>query len=36
MLEHEVRLAPDEADARKIADGMVEENIKKGWTKVSE
>ena len=34
-LDREVRLAPDEAGAMKIADLMVEENIKKGWNKVS-
>ena len=35
-LEREVRLAPDEAGAMKIADAMIEENIKKGWNKVGE
>lgn len=35
-LEREVRLAPDQAGAKKIADAMVEENIKKGWNKVGE
>jgi hypothetical protein len=30
-----VRLAPDETGAMKIADLMVEENIKKGWNKVT-
>lgn len=33
-LDREVRLAPDETGATKIADAMVEENIKKGWNKV--
>lgn len=33
-LERDVRLAPDQALASKIADAMVAENIKKGWTKV--
>lgn len=32
-LDREVRLAPDEAGAMKIADAMVGENIKKGWNK---
>ena len=30
-LKREVRLAPDEKAATKIADGMIEGNIKKGW-----
>ena len=34
-LDREVRLAPDEAGAMKIADAMIEENIKKGWNKVA-
>jgi len=33
-LDREVKLAPDEKTAMKIADIMVEENIKKGWEKV--
>ena len=33
-LDREVKLAPDEKAAMKIADSMVEENIKKGWEKV--
>jgi hypothetical protein len=33
-LDREVKLAPDEKNAMKIADVMVEENIKKGWEKV--
>jgi len=33
-LEREVRLAPTEALAMQLADGMVAENIKKGWAKV--
>ncbi len=32
-LDREVRLAPDQAEAMKIADAMIAENIKKGWTK---
>ena len=35
-LDREVRLAPDAAEATKIADAMVEENIKKGWNKIPE
>jgi len=34
-LDREVRRAPDELEAMKIADSMVVDNIKKGWTKVS-
>jgi hypothetical protein len=34
-LDREVKLAPNENDARKIADDLVKENIKKGWDKVS-
>ena len=30
----EVRLAPNEKAALKIGDGMIEKNIKKGWTQV--
>lgn len=33
-LEREVRQAPTEAEARKIADGLLVENIKKGWARV--
>ena len=33
-LDREVKLAPDEKTVMKIADAMVEENIKKGWGKV--
>jgi hypothetical protein len=33
-LEREVRLAPTEALAMQLADGIVAENIKKGWAKV--
>ena len=33
-LDREVKLAPDEKTVMKIADAMVEENIKKGWEKV--
>ena len=33
-LKREVRLAPDEATAKQIADSMIENNIKKGWEKV--
>ena len=32
-LDREVKLAPDEAEAHKIADELVRENIKKGWEK---
>ena len=34
-LDREVRLAPDEKEALKIADLMIEENIKKGWVEVT-
>lgn len=34
-LAREVRLAPDEKTARKIADDMIAENIKKGWAEIS-
>jgi len=33
-LAREVRLAPNEKAALKIGDGMIEKNIKKGWTQV--
>jgi Arc/MetJ family transcription regulator len=33
-LDKEVRLAPSEAEAMKIAEGMIGDNIKKGWEKV--
>lgn len=33
-LDRDVRLAPDEAEALRIAESLVEENIKKGWNKV--
>jgi hypothetical protein len=33
-LDKEVRLAPTEEEAMKIADGMIADNIKKGWEKV--
>ena len=33
-LEREIRLAPTEELAQQLAEGMVAENIKKGWTKV--
>jgi len=32
-LDREVKLAPDEPEAQKIADELVKENIKKGWEK---
>jgi hypothetical protein len=32
-LDREVKLAPDEAEAQKIADELVKDNIKKGWEK---
>ena len=34
-LDREVRLAPNEKEALKIADLMIEENIKKGWVEVT-
>jgi hypothetical protein len=34
-LEREVRLAPNEKEAMKIADLMITENIKKGWVEVA-
>ena len=34
-LDKEVRLAPSQEEAMKIADGMIADNIKKGWEKVS-
>jgi ATP-dependent DNA ligase len=34
-LAREVRLAPDDKTARKIADDMIAENIKKGWAEIS-
>jgi hypothetical protein len=33
-LDREVRLAPSETIAMKLADEMITENIKKGWNKV--
>jgi hypothetical protein len=30
-----VRLAPNKAEAEKIAELMITENVKKGWNKVS-
>ena len=33
-LDREVKLALNENDARKIADDLVKENIKKGWERV--
>lgn len=33
-LDREVRLAPTETIAMKLADEMITENIKKGWNKV--
>jgi len=33
-LDREVKLAPDEKIAMKIADAMIEENIKKGWENI--
>jgi hypothetical protein len=34
-LDREVRLAPNEKEALKIADLMIEENVKKGWIEVT-
>ena len=34
-LDREVRLAPNEKEALRIADLMIEENIKKGWNEVT-
>jgi hypothetical protein len=34
-LDREVRLAPNEQEANKIADAMIAENIKKGWSEIS-
>ena len=34
-LDREVRLAPNEKEATKIADAMIVENIKKGWAEVT-
>jgi hypothetical protein len=33
-LDREVRLAPNEKEAVKIAEAMIAENIKKGWSEV--
>ena len=33
-LAREVRLAPSKAEAEKIAEAMIVENVKKGWNKV--
>jgi hypothetical protein len=33
-LDREVRLAPNEKEALKIAELMITENIKKGWSEV--
>lgn len=35
-LDREVRLAPSEKEAVKIAEGMIAENIKKGWNEVTQ
>ena len=35
-LDREVRLAPNEAEALKIAESMISENIKKGWSEVTQ
>ena len=35
-LDREVRLAPNEKEALKIAEGMISENIKKGWNEVTQ
>jgi hypothetical protein len=35
-LDREVRLAPSEKEAVKIAEGMIAENIKKGWNEVAQ
>jgi len=34
-LDREVRLAPNEEEALKIADAMIADNIKKGWSEVT-
>ena len=34
-LNREVRLAPNQPEATKIADAMIEENIKKGWLQLT-
>ena len=34
-LDREVRLAPNEKEALKIADAMIADNIKKGWSEVT-
>jgi hypothetical protein len=34
-LDREVRLAPNEKEALKIADAMIADNIKKGWSEVA-
>jgi hypothetical protein len=34
-LDREVRLAPNEAEANKIAEAMIVDNIKKGWSEVT-
>ena len=33
-LDRDVRLAPDEAEAAKIAEALIGDNIKKGWNKL--
>ena len=35
-LDREVRLAPNESEANKIAEGMIADNIKKGWNEVTQ
>jgi hypothetical protein len=35
-LDREVRLAPTEKEALKIAEAMITENIKKGWSEVTQ
>ena len=35
-LDREVRLAPNESEAKKIAEGMIADNIKKGWNEVTQ
>jgi hypothetical protein len=35
-LDREVRLAPNESEAKKIAEAMIADNIKKGWNEVAQ
>jgi hypothetical protein len=34
-LDREVRLAPNEKEALKIAEAMIADNIKKGWSEIA-